>query len=238
MIDSERVVSLIPARGGSKTVPRKNVREVGDKPLIGWSIETAHETPAIDRTIVSTDDEEIARVAREFDAEVLDRPDRLATDDALVADTVRHAVDRLGDAGESASYVAMLEPTCPFRSPDDVQNAVERLVRNELDSVASFAPAELNPHRAWQLDANNPEPFVDGTDPWQPRQQLPDAYQLNGGVYAFAVDALPDEGAGMLFGDQGAVQMPPERSVDIDTPLDLELARLVANRDNNIRDLE
>jgi N-acylneuraminate cytidylyltransferase len=230
MLDGDRVVALVPARGGSTAVERKNVREVGGRPLLSWSVEVARATDVIDRTLVSTDDDEIGAVARESGAEVIDRPAALATDDALVADAVRHAVARLREDGESAPYVAMLEPTCPFRAPEDVQLAVERLVEHDLDSVASFTDAALNPHRAWSIEDGRPTPVVDGADPWQPRQALPDAYELNGGVYAFAVDALPDEGVAMLFGDTGAVTMPPERSVDIDTPLDLEFARLVAER--------
>ena len=226
----DEVVAVIPARGGSKSVSRKNVREVGGKPLLAWSIDVALKVDLIDRTIVSTDSEEIATVSREYGAEVSERPDRLATDDALVVDTLRHLVGTLRKGGESAAYVAMLEPTCPFRTAGDVESALELLIDEGLDSVASFTDAELNPHRAWTIEDNHPRPVIDDADPWQPRQSLPDAYQLNGGVYAFAVDTLPDTGAALLFGDCGAIEMPPERSVDIDTQLDLEFARLVAER--------
>lgn len=228
MIGEERVIGVIPARGGSKGVPRKNVREVGGTPLVGWSIEASRGTDAIDRTIVSTDDDEIAAVAREFGAEVSDRPPELATDDAPVIDTLRHLLGELRGAGDAPRYVAMLEPTCPFRRPEDVQACIELLAEEDLDSVATFTGAELNPHRAWRLTDDGPETVVAGADPWLPRQRLPEAYQLNGGVYAFVAEALPEEGPAMLFGDRGAVTMPPERSVDIDTPLDLEFARLVA----------
>lgn len=230
MIDEDRVVAVIPARGGSQRVARKNIRDLGGKPLVGWSVDVAQETDAVDRTIVSTDDEEIAKVAREFGAEVSDRPAELATDDALVVETIRYLIGDLREAGETARYMAMLEPTCPFRRPRDVQSCLELLVEENLDSVATFSEADLNPHRAWRIEDNQPEIIVDGADPWLPRQLLPDAYQLNGGVYAFVIDALPEEGPAMLFGDCGAVKMPPERSVDIDTPLDLEFARLVADR--------
>lgn len=229
MLDGDRAVALIPARGGSKSIKRKNVRDVGGKPLLAWSIDVAHRTDGIDRTLVTTDDEEIAAVAREHGAEVLDRPVELATDDALVIDAVRHAVDRLRETDESAGYVAMLEPTCPFREPDDVQAALDKLVRQDLDSVGAFTDAALNPHRAWTIDNGKPEPVIDGADPWRPRQELSEAYELNGGVYAFEISALPDEGSAMLFGTIGAVKMPPERSVDIDTPLDLAFARFLAS---------
>lgn len=230
MIDEDRVVAVIPARGGSERVSRKNVREVGEKPLIGWSIDTAHRTDEVDRTIVSTDDEEIADVAREFGAEVSNRPLELAADDALVIDMLRDLIEELLEAGETARYMVLLEPTCPFRQPGDVRACLELLVEEGMDSVATFTEAELNPHRAWRIDDNRPETVIDDADPWLPRQQLPEAYQLNGGAYAFVMDRLPEEGVSMLFGDHGAVTMPPERSVDIDTPLDLEFARLVADR--------
>jgi N-acylneuraminate cytidylyltransferase len=139
-------------------------------------------------------------------------------------------VGELRDAGETARYVAMLEPTCPFRRVADVRACLELLHEEALDSVATFTEAELNPHRAWRITDGRPETVVEDADPWLPRQRLPDSYQLNGGVYAFVADELPDEGPSLLFGDRGAVTMPPERSVDIDTPLDLEFARLVARR--------
>jgi N-acylneuraminate cytidylyltransferase len=229
MIRGERVVALVPARGGSKSVPNKNVRPLGGKPLVGWPVEVATATDAVDRVVVSTDDETIASTAREFGAEVIERPPELARDDSLVIETVRHAVEELSREGETAGYVAMLEPTCPLRETRDVRRCLDRLADEpDLDSVATFRPAEVNPHRTWRLeDGDRPEPFVDGADPWLPRQELPEAYQLNGGVYAFDVDALPDGGVSLLFGETGAVVMPPERSVDIDTEVDFALAEAV-----------
>lgn len=230
MIGNERVVAAIPARGGSKGVPRKNVRELGNKPLLAWSIDVAKETACIDRVVVTTDDDEIATVARDYAAEVVMRPEQLATDDALVIDAIRHLVTTLRDDGEQARYLTMLEPTCPFREPEDIQASVELLATEDFDSVATFTEAELNPHRAWRIADTQPEPMVKDADPWQPRQKLPDAYELNGGAYTFEMDALPETGPAMIFGNCGAVTMPSERSIDIDTPLDLEFARLVAKR--------
>jgi len=164
---------------------------------------------------------------------VSDRPDRLATDDSLVIDTLRHLVGELRAGGASPEHVAMLEPTCPFRAPDDVASAIELLIEENLDSVASFTEAEPNPHRAWTIEDGRPRPVIDDADPWQPRQALPDAYELNGGVYAFDADALPDSGSALLFGETGAITMPPERSVDIDAPLDLEFARFLADAERD-----
>jgi CMP-N,N'-diacetyllegionaminic acid synthase len=224
MIDNHRVVAVVPARGGSKTVPNKNIRGLSGKPLLAWSIDVARATPAVDRVVVTTDDASIAAVAREYGADVVDRPAELATDDALVVDALRHVVDELRTEGEDAEFLVMLEPTCPLRGVEDVERCLDRLASGEYDSVATFTEASVNPHRIWRVEAGDPEPFVEGADPFQPRQSLPEAYELSGAVYAFAIDALPESGSSLLFGREGAVTMPPERSVDIDTELDFTVA--------------
>lgn len=229
MIDDQRVVGLIPARGGSTSVPRKNIRPLGGKPLIAWSIEVAQAVEAIDRTVVSTDDEEIAAVSRQYGAEPVDRPSRLSGDEALVVDAIRYHLSEWRAEGEPVDIVVLLEPTCPLRSADDVQVCLRRLTAGGVDSVATFTDASLNPNRTWRIDDRQPEPFVEDGDPWTARQQLPDAYQLNGGVYAFFADRLPEESVTPFFGRREAVYMPEERSVDIDTTLDLRLARLLVD---------
>lgn len=218
------VVALVPARGGSKGVPGKNIKELGSKPLLAWAIEVAAATDGVDRTLVSTDDHEIASVAREWGAEVSMRPAHLATDDALVVDTVRHTVEELQSAADPPGYVVMLEPTTPFRRPEDVEACLDRLVETDVDSVATFTDAEVNPHRTWELSDGEPEPFLPEGTPWHPRQALPETYQLNGAVYAFDIDAVTDEGSSLLFGEAGAVTMPATRSLDIDTELDFAVA--------------
>jgi CMP-N,N'-diacetyllegionaminic acid synthase len=227
MIDGERVIAVIPARGGSKAVPRKNILPLGGKPLVAWSIATARSLDAIDRTIVSTDDDEIAAVALRHGAEVYWRPQHLATDAALVIDALRDLIASLREEGEAGRVMVLLEPTCPFRSGEDVVACIEQVVGRGNDSAAAFKRAELNPHRAWTIVAGNPASFIPGTNPWLPRQQLPEAYQLNGAVYCFRTDRLSPTEQGLLFGRAGAVIMPAERSVDIDTKTDLMLAELM-----------
>ena len=224
MIAGERVLAAIPARGGSKTVPRKNRRELAGTPLVARAIDVAREAAAVDRTIVSTDDDEIARIARDRDAAVVERPARLAEDDSLVADALRHLVDEVRAAGEAATYLTMLEPTCPLRTSADVERCLKRLVDDELDSVATFTETDPSPDRLWALEDGTPRPYHDGANPWLPRQDQPDAYELTGGVYAFEIDRFPETGASLLFGRQGAVMMPPERSVDVDTEFDVAVA--------------
>lgn len=230
MLDGERVIAVIPARGGSKAVPHKNIVPLGGKPLIVWSIEVARSVDLIDRIIVSTDDAAIAAVARQHGAEVYHRPPHLATDTALVIDALRHLIETLRAEGETGRALVLLEPTCPFRSHDDVTACIEILVRDGKDSVATFKLADLNPHRAWAIKDGGPSPFITGANPWQPRQKLPLAYQLNGAVYAFRADLLPADTTALLYGQTGAVIMPPERSVDIDNQFDFVVAEALLRR--------
>lgn len=228
-----RVVAIIPARGGSTSVPRKNIRSLGGKPLVAWSIEVARSVEAIDQVVVSTDSEAIAEAARQHGASVARRPAELATDDALVIDAVRHHLSDWKAEGRAAGVVVLLEPTCPLRQPGDVAACLRRLAREDVDSVATFTDAALNPHRAWRIEEDGPSPFVEGAVPWRPRQELPESYQLNGGAYAFFADRLPDDSVAPLFGRIETVYMPEERSIDIDTEVDLRLANLLVEENRS-----
>jgi N-acylneuraminate cytidylyltransferase len=233
MVDGKRVIGVIPARGGSKTIAKKNIRNLGGKPLILWSLEVARKVAEIDRVIVSTDDQEIAAIAAAGGAEIYDRPPHLASDEALIIDALIDLRNRLRAEGETAEIMVLLEPTCPLRSAGDVQKCVEMLVREGLDSVATFRAAELNPHRAWKILEGRPEVFIPQAVPWLPRQKQPDAFQLNGAVYSFVMDLLEPGSKAVLFGKAGAVLMPRHRSIDIDDSMDFEIAEILMQRGLN-----
>jgi N-acylneuraminate cytidylyltransferase len=234
MLDSRRVISVVPARGGSKSVPGKNVRSLAGKPLIAWAIEAARKTGAIDRVIVSTDDPGIAAVSSEYGAEVYHRPPHLAADESLVIDALRDLVATLRREGENAEIMVLLEATSPLRTPGDVQICLEKLVREGLDSVATFHEAELNPHRAWKIEDGRPEVFIPGAVPWLPRQKLPKAYQLNGAVYAFRIDGIRCDTPSLLFGRSGAVVLPKDRACDIDDEMDFLIAEYLLRRRHDV----
>ncbi len=235
MLSEKRIIAVIPARGGSKTVPGKNIKFLDGKPLIAWSIEVARSVVEIDRVIVSTDDTAIKSVALQYGAEVYARPEHLATDEALVIDALRELITRLRIEGEQAEIMVLLEPTCPLRTAGDIRDCLELIVGEGTDSVATFKKADLNPNRAWKIIDGTPEVFIPGAVPWIPRQKLPEAYQLNGAVYAFIINRLQPDSPSLLVGKLGAVIMPSERSVDIDDELDFEIVETIIRRNKNRR---
>jgi N-acylneuraminate cytidylyltransferase len=230
MLNDQRVIAVVPARGGSKCVPGKNIRPLGGKPLLAWSIDIAKQIGEIDRIIVSTDNETIATVGRSHGAEIYERPPHLATDEALVIDALKDLIARLKQEGERPEWIVLLEATCPLRSTEDVRECLKLIATGAYDSVATFKEAELNPHRAWKLVDGSPEVFIPGAIPWLPRQKLPPAYQLNGAVYVFRASLVAEESKSLLVGKLGAVLMPKERSKDIDDLVDFMIAEALLEK--------
>ncbi len=230
MIDNKKVLALIPARGGSKSIPKKNIVNLCGKPLIAWTIETAKNTPEIDKIIVSTDDSEIAEIAIKYGAEVQMRPSELATDTSLVIDTMHYVINELREKQDYYEYITLLESTSPLREVEDVSKCIRMIYENSLDSVATFKEADLNPHRAWKIENDVPTTFINDVIPWLPRQQLPSAYQLNGAVYITKIDKLLKSNKELILGEIGAVTMPKDRSIDIDDLIDFSLAELMLKK--------
>jgi CMP-N,N'-diacetyllegionaminic acid synthase len=233
MLNGKRVVAVIPARGGSKSIPGKNIRPLRGKPLLAWSIDVARQVAEIDRVIVSTDDPQIAAVAEVNGAEVYARPGHLATDDALVIDALKDLLEKLRRDGETAEWIVLLEPTCPLRTVTDVLECFQLVSTGDYDSVATFKDADLNPHRAWRLVDGVPEVFIPGAIPWLPRQKLPKAFQLNGAVYVFRASLIADETKSLLVGRLGAVIMPRDRSQDIDDIVDFTIVEALLEKANS-----
>lgn len=233
MLNRKRVIAVIPARGGSKSVPGKNIRQLGGKPLLAWAIDVARQVGEIDRVIVSTDDGQIGSVGRNYGAEVYARPPHLATDEALVIDALKDLLQQLQVEHETPEWVILLEPTCPLRTADDVRDCLKLIAQGGYDSVATFKEAELNPHRAWRIIDGVPEVFIAGAIPWLPRQKQPKAYQLNGAVYVFRANLLAKEAQSLLVGKLGAVLMPRNRSQDIDDSVDFAIVEALLMKSNS-----
>jgi N-acylneuraminate cytidylyltransferase len=226
LIHEKKVLAVISARGGSKGVPRKNVRELAGRPLIFWTIDSAKKSKYIDRLILSSDDEEIIDVARALGCEVpFVRPGALATDTARGVDVLCHAVQH---AGADYDYVVLLQPTSPLRTVTDIDTAIELCVQKAAVSVVSVTEASKSPYWMYQMnDDGLLVPFVENAP--SNRQQLPLSYVLNGAVYVCEVKELLASRE-IIDAQTLAYVMPAERSYDIDSETDFVICEFLKTR--------
>ncbi|NQF13276.1 acylneuraminate cytidylyltransferase family protein [Brevibacillus sp. HB1.3] len=226
MINDSKVLAIIPARGGSKGVPRKNIRELSGKPLIAWTIEEAKKSLYIDRVIVSTDDEEIAEVAREWGCEVpFLRPSEFAQDHAPGIDPVLHAMEML----PGYDYAMLLQPTSPLRIAEDIDACLEHCVKQGANACVSVSLTDKSPYWMYHLsETNGLLPVLHSDQPVLRRQDAPDVYVLNGAVYVARSNWLQQTRTYLQAETIGFV-MPKERSFDIDTQFDFTFVETVMN---------
>lgn len=223
-------VGLIPARGGSKGVPRKNLRCVAGRPLVALAVTSALACRRLSRVIVSTDDPEIADVAQKAGADVpFLRPARLAQDDTPAVAVARHAVEWLEASGTTFDAVVILQPTSPLRRAVHIDAAIDRFIETGADSVVTVCEAEHNPFWMQRLEGDRLVPLLPSGMAAQRRQDLPAVYRLNGAVYVVRRRLLMDDAA-IIGPDTRAVVMAQTDSIDIDSDLDLRLAELELKR--------
>jgi CMP-N,N'-diacetyllegionaminic acid synthase len=224
MIDGKRVLGLIPARGGSKGLPRKNVLPLAGKPLIAWTIEAARASRYLDRTVLSSDDDEIIRVAEEHGCEVpFHRPAHLAADDTPGIEPVLHALEQL----EGFDYVVLLQPTSPLRTPTDIDAAIETCVSGQAPSCVSVVKADKPPHWMYRLDEGERlVPVLPEHERVANRQDATSVFVLNGAVYVAKVTVL-QKTKRLVTAETVGYVMAPEHSVDIDSRIDLMMAEAV-----------
>jgi CMP-N-acetylneuraminic acid synthetase len=226
------VLGIIAARGGSKRVPRKNIRDVDEKPLLAYAIQDAKTADAVDRAIVSTEDDEIRSIANEWGGETpFHRPEELASDDATTDDVVLHALNWFEERGTTFSEVCSIPVTTPFRTPEDIDETVALLRDTDAKSAMSVVEYDSPPFSAVDFDDKNIKisPYFDESNLWieTQAQKIPTLYHPNGSVFAATVSGFRDHESFYTDNVVG-YQMPPERSLDIDVPHDLELARALA----------
>lgn len=225
MIDGKRVLGIVAARGGSKGLPRKNVLPAAGKPLIAWTIGAAKASALLDRVIASTDDDEIAQVARQWGCEVpFLRPPELATDTAAIADALIHALDSLGEAYD---YMVLLQATSPMRTGSDIDAAIRKCVEAKAPSCVTLAEPSKSPYWMFHMgEGGRLDPLMGWDYLRKRRQELPDTFAVNGAVYV--VDCAWFRRTRTFYTEEtvGCV-MPAERSVDIDTAADLALFEFI-----------
>jgi N-acylneuraminate cytidylyltransferase/CMP-N,N'-diacetyllegionaminic acid synthase len=229
-------LAIIPARGGSKGLPRKNIRPLLDKPLIAYTIMTALRAKALGRLVVSTDDPEIATIAKSYGAEVpFLRPAELGQDDTPTIEVVRHVLANLKPLkSEQPEIVVLLQPTSPLRRAKDIDEAVAKLESSRADSVVSVCAVDHGLQWMMQLHGDRVLPLVGDAQKYVRRQDLPIVYQMNGAVYVTRTDVIIKQHR--LFGeDTRGYIMDAESSIDIDTALDMKIASLLMKERLNER---
>ncbi len=221
--DGQSVLAIIPARGGSRGIPRKNIVPFAGRPLIAWTIQAARAVPAIDRVVVSSDSDEILGISTRWGAEPLKRPAHLSTDGAGSLPVIQHAIEALAKEIDPR-VIVFLQPTSPLRTADDLLGALDIFLESDADGLISVYRIDNKFLKSFFVDesgylkgiSNNEFPFMD-------RRLLPPVYMPNGAIYLFRRGFF--DGARSLFSEKMiAFEMPAERSIDIDTPDDLEAA--------------
>lgn len=224
MIDGERAVGIVPARGGSKGVPRKNLRQVAGRSLLAWTAQAARASAYLDRVILSSEDAEILDEGRACGLEVpFVRPAALAQDDTPGIDPVLHALDELETRGDAFGWVVLLQPTSPLRMAGDIDAAIERCLTLGAPAAVTVAPVSHSPWWMFTLDDDHLRPLLDPQRRPARRQDSPEVVALNGAVYVARTSWLRQTRS-FLTDETVASLMPRARSLDIDEPADLVLA--------------
>lgn len=226
------VLGLIPARGGSKGIPGKNLTLLGGKPLLVWTIDGARASSAIDAIVVSSDDSNILDVATKHGAMIVVRPAELSRDNTGMMPVVVHALGAMKEQNKSFDTLVLLQPTSPLRAAQDIDGCIE-LHRKTRRPVVSVKAAKTNPSWMFSMAADHSLSRYHDDDMAVRRQDLPALVTPNGAIYVMAVSSVSVDAS--FFDSALGYAMPAERSIDIDEPFDLDLARLLvaAQRNNN-----
>lgn len=227
-----KVLAVIPARGGSKGLPGKNIKPLNDKPLIAWSIESANASKLINKTIVSTDDSKIIDVAKKFGANIpFVRPEELSSDTATTKDVLIHALNELNNLDETYDYLVLLQPTTPFRKAGDIDKMIQIAQQSNSDMVVSVKETSSNPYYVlFEEDENG---FLQKSKPssFTRRQDCPTVYEYNGSIYVIKVSALMAKDS-LSFDKTIKYLMDEFHSVDIDSQFDLDFAEFLLSKNN------
>lgn len=233
MYKNKKILAVIPARGGSKGIPRKNIIDLCGKPLIAYTIESARKSKYIDDVIVSTDDEEIKDISKKYKAEVpFLRPAELSDSNAKSIDVVLHTVDFMKKHNRNYDYVILLQPTSPLRDSEDIDNAIIKLLDSSFESLVSVCETTENPVLMRTIENNHLKQIISFDSSNVRRQEFPKFYIYNGAIYINTVSMLYKE---EKFIDDKTMPfiMDNNKSIDIDNIIDLKLAGIIIGEKSN-----
>lgn len=227
MLNNKRIVAVIPARGGSKGVPGKNIKLLNEKPLIAYSIEAAKGSRYIDRLIVSTDDSEIKSIAVKYGAEVpFLRPKELSEDTTPTLPVLQHVVNYLEKEGDTVDVVITLQPTSPFRRSNHIDEALEKLLQSPNESVVSLSEVDYHPYWMKKVSNDTIYSYIESEKEYLRRQDLPKVYKMNGAIFITPRNVLMEERL-IVSKNAKPYLMCFEDSIDIDTIWDFKLAQIL-----------
>lgn len=214
-------LAIIPARGGSKRLPRKNILDLCGKPLISWSIEAALKSKYISKVVVSSDDNEILTISKKYGAETINRPEYLANDTATTFDALEHTINSL----EKYDYIVLLQPTSPLRNKKHIDEAIELLNEKDANAVISVCETEHSPLWCNILDEDlNMSNFLPKEVLNKRSQDLPKYYRINGAIYICKTEELLKNKGFFIKENIYAYKMDKKDSVDIDDEMDFIIA--------------
>lgn len=228
-MDNKKILAIIPARGGSKRVPGKNVKLLINKPLIVYTIEAALGSKYLDRIIVSTDDEKIAIVSRKYNIEIVKRPRHLATGKAKTVDAVFHILEDLEKKNYIPENIILLQPTSPLRTTQDIDNSIELFSKNKCESVISVCEIDQFPYWAFIKKRKYLDPILGWKYFQYRRQDLPKAYMPNGAIYISSVKDI-ERNKGFYSSKILPYIMSQKTSIDIDESIDFKLAEFLLRK--------
>lgn len=233
MYKNKKILAIIPARGGSKRLPGKNIKKILGKPLIGYAIEAIKKSNYVDRIVVSTDDRKIAAISQRHGAETpFLRPAELASDTVPTLPAFQHAVKYFEtNMGFRPDIVVIVQPTSPLVRSEDVDGAIEKMVKTKTNSCFTVCEISQRPEWMYYLDNNKPRLFLPNRWENKRSQDLPKLGIINGSVYVVNYETLMKKNK-VRDKNTSIYIVPKERSVDIDDLLDFELAEFLMSRQN------
>ncbi|SFV54627.1 N-Acetylneuraminate cytidylyltransferase [hydrothermal vent metagenome] len=221
MLDGKTFLAVIPARGSSKRLPKKNILNLAGKPLISWSIDAAKESKYLDEIVITSDDDAILSIAKEHNLKTIKRPDELSNDTASSIDVIKHALAQF----PNYDYVVLLQPTSPLRKAKHIDEAIELLREQKADAIISVCEVEHSPLWSNTLGKNNSMiDFLDQKLLNLRSQELETYYRLNGAIYIADTKLLLAQNTFFLKKNIFAYIMQQKESIDIDTQLDFDFA--------------
>ena len=222
-------LAIIPARGGSKGIPRKNIKKMAGNPLIYYTINEAKKAKYLTRIVVSTEDKKIAKISKKYGVDIIHRPKKLANDKTPSELVCQHVIKYLKNKEDfETDVVVVLQPTSPLRKAKDINSAIKKFLKSDCSSVVSITKAQHSPYWMYKIGKSKMKKILTDKKITR-RQDSPIIYQLNGAIYVTKKETIMKENT-LIGKNMFGYIMPYERSIDIDSQIDFDVAELLINK--------